>query len=424
MGLFFAAAFLFCCVLSWGGCRFVRRFGPKIGLIDKPGERKIHRTPIPTGGGLGVWFGVVAPLAAVSVLALGVGNLTESGAVSPETSTVWGVSLSRFPAFFATHIGGFAERLGELWTLLGLGTILVVLGTIDDRFGLGWKLRLGVEFLVATAAVWSGWRATFFLDMPILTGIVSVFWIVALINSFNLLDNMDALSGGVAAICALFLAAVALIFAANPESGEPQLFLGGFLLMLAGSIFGFLTLNRPPAKMFMGDGGAYFIGFLLATTTLAATFVGEETPKSAIFVPICVLAVPLYDTISVVIIRLRNGKSPFVGDNNHYSHRLVALGLSKPQAVATIYLTTAICATGAFFLYQVDFRTAILVFAQIVLTLALVAILEFAARRKIRDDERAIRAAEDAARRNDAASDAEKKDVEAAFSDKNEKNAD
>jgi UDP-GlcNAc:undecaprenyl-phosphate GlcNAc-1-phosphate transferase len=361
--------------ISWATCLLIKKIAPSIGLVDKPGFRKIHETPIPTGGGLGVWLGVLVPIAVITLAALG---------YNVEKETILGVSLARFPQFVATHIGGVAARLGQLWTLLGLGSILVVLGTIDDRKGLPWQLRLAVEFAVAIAAVAAGWRATFFLECPVITSIVSVFWIVGLVNSFNMLDNMDALSGGVATICSLFLAAVAFAFAPNPLSGEPQYFLGGFLLILAGSILGFLKLNRPPAKIFMGDGGAYFIGFLLATTTLSITFVGDNTPKTAIFVPINILAVPLYDTISVVTIRLYHHVSPFVGDKNHYSHRLVALGLSKTQAVATIYLTTAICAIGAFFLYQVNLGTAILVFVQTALILVLVAILEFAARKKIR----------------------------------------
>ena len=338
MSILFAQLAIFAGLVSFLTCLFVKKYGAKFGLIDKPGHRKIHVVPIPTGGGLGIWFGTLLPFALLTVVALG---------YSPETGAVFGIPASRFPEFVATHIGGVASRLDRLWTLLGLGSILVVLGTLDDRKGLPWQTRLGVEFLVAIAAVACGWRATFFVEYPWITWIVSVFWIVGLINSFNMLDNMDTLSGGVATICALFLAAVAFLFAPNPISGEPQYFLGGFLVALAGAILGFLALNRPPAKMFMGDGGAYFIGFLLATTTLSITFVGESTPKTAIFVPICVLATPLYDTISVVIVRLHHHKSPFEGDKNHYSHRLVALGLSKTQAVATIYLTTAICATAA-----------------------------------------------------------------------------
>ncbi len=388
--LFFVSALisLFCCLL-------VKRFGPSVGLIDKPGFRKIHVEPTPTGGGLGVWLGVLIPLSFLTLLALG---FDQSG---PDAATIFGISISQYPAFISSHIAGIASRLSQLWTLLGLGTILVILGTIDDRRGLPWQLRLAVEFLVAIAAVASGWRATLFIEIPVITWVLSVFWIVGLINSFNMLDNMDALSGGVATICSLFLAAVAFAFAPNPISGEPQLFLGGFLILLAGALIGFLTLNRPPAKMFMGDGGAYFVGFLLATTTLSITFVGGSAPKTAIFVPLCILAVPLYDTISVVTIRLRNHVSPFVGDKNHYSHRLVALGLTKPQAVATIYLTTTICAIGSFFLYQVNLTTAILVFVQTGLILTLVAILEFAARKKINEEEALLKQKENEKTKNE-----------------------
>lgn len=383
MTLIFLTLIVFAAIVSRVSCLFVKRFGVKIGLIDNPGFRKIHTIPIPTGGGLGIWLGVLTPIALVSLIALGYEH-----ADGTKQALVWGIDATKFPEFVQIHLGGLVSRLDQLWTLLGLSSILVLLGVVDDRRGLDWKFRLAIEFLVAFAAVACGWRATFFLNYPIITWIVSIFWIVGLINSFNMLDNMDALSGGVAAISAFFLAAVAFAFAPNPISGEPQYFLGAFLLVLVGSILGFLTLNRPPAKMFMGDGGAYFIGFLLATTSLSITFVGDSTPKTAIFVPVCILAVPLYDAFSVIAIRLKHGASPFVGDNNHYSHRLVALGLTKPQAVATIYLTTTVCSIGAFFLFQVNFKTALLVFIQEGLILTLVAILEFAARKKIRENER------------------------------------
>jgi UDP-GlcNAc:undecaprenyl-phosphate GlcNAc-1-phosphate transferase len=129
--------------------------------------------------------------------------------------------------------------------------------------------------------------------------------------------------------------------------------------------------------MFMGDCGAYFIGYLLATSTLSATFAGYDVPRQTIFVPIVILAVPLYDTISVIVIRLKEKRSPFVGDKSHFSHRLVELGFTKPQAVGVVYLVTTICCLGAVLLYHVnDFVGAMVIFLQVLLMLLLIAIIE------------------------------------------------
>jgi len=343
----------------------VRRFAPRFGLVDKPGHRKIHDTPIATGGGLAIWCGIILPFATAQVCLFGVVAFQDHN---------W---LQRLlPDFVLLYLGGLLQQSLKLWILLGLGTILVMLGTLDDRYNLSWKLRIFVQILVAIGAVFAGFRASLFLDFPLLTGVLSVIWIVMLINSFNLLDNMNGLSAGVALICAAFLAAV-MFLAPDPTTNQPQLFLGGFLLVLIGAILGFLLHNNPfHAKMFMGDGGAYFIGFLLACTTLGATYSGYETSRTTLFVPVLILAVPIYDTVSVVLIRLREGRSPFEGDKRHFSHRLVARGLTKTQAVFTIYLTTAVCATGSLLLYQVDFFGATLIFAQTVFVLVLIAILE------------------------------------------------
>ena len=192
---------------------------------------------------------------------------------------------------------------------------------------------------------------------------------------------MDGLSAGVAAIAAAMLAAM-MLATPRPDNSQPQLFVAGLLLVIVGSLIGFLWHNRPPARLFMGDAGSYLIGYLLAMTTLTATFAGGDLPKYAVLGPLCVLAVPLYDTATVVFIRLREGRSPFTGDKSHFSHRLVEMGLSKPKAVLTIYLATATCGLGALLLRKIDGTGAIIVGLMVVFILSLVAILETVGRRE------------------------------------------
>ena len=217
--------------------------------------------------------------------------------------------------------------------------------------------------------------------MPWLDWAFSVIWIVGLVNSLNMLDNMDGLSAGVAAIAAAMLAAV-MLTTPRPDNNQPQLFVAGLLLVILGSLLGFLWHNRPPARLFMGDAGSYLVGYLLAAITLTGTFAGGAVPKHAMLAPLCVLAVPLYDTLSVVLIRLRSGRSPVVGDQSHFSHRLVRLGMTPAQAVLTIYLATATCGLGALLLRQLNLAGAVVVLLMIACTLLLVAILEIAGHRR------------------------------------------
>lgn len=127
----------------------------------------------------------------------------------------------------------------------------------------------------------------------------------------------------------------------------------------------------------MGDAGSYLIGYLIAMATLTATFAGyQKVPPHAILAPLCVLAVPIYDTLTVIAIRLRAGRSPFEGDKSHFSHRLVELGMTKAQAVGTIYLTTATCGLGALLLHQVDLVGAAVILILVACVLVLIGILE------------------------------------------------
>ena len=135
----------------------------------------------------------------------------------------------------------------------------------------------------------------------------------------------------------------------------------------------------------MGDSGAYFIGFCIAVATLLATYAGYQTSKRhAILAPVVVMAVPLYDMFTVLLIRLKAGKSPFQADKNHFSHRLVDLGLTRPQAVLTVYLTTATCGLAALLLHQVEMAGAIIIMLLVGCILSLIGILEATARRTIK----------------------------------------
>ncbi|MBW3542833.1 MAG: undecaprenyl/decaprenyl-phosphate alpha-N-acetylglucosaminyl 1-phosphate transferase, partial [Planctomycetes bacterium] len=288
---------------------------------------------------------------------------------------------SWLPADVREMLGAAAYRSGRMWAILGLGTVLAIVGLIDDRRNLPWLPRLLVQGLVAVLLVTvADVRATVFLPWPWTGTVVSAVWVIALVNAFNFLDNMDGLSSGIALIAASLFAVVMLT-----GTGEPRWLVAGALLVLAGSLAGFLIFhNRPPARIFMGDSGSYFLGMMLASLTILGTFYEPgEAPRHAILAPLCVLAVPLYDFASVMVIRLSQGRSPFHPDKSHFSHRLVALGMRPSRAVLTIYLATLTTGLGALLLYRLDDWTgALLVIALIACVVAMVAILETAGRRR------------------------------------------
>ncbi len=346
----------------------IRRHARRLGLLDRPGGHKSHTVPTPLGGGLGIWLGVVATMLA--------------GTVAVAACRQFIGLQSYLPAQISLHLDGVWSRAADLWGILIGGTILVGLGLWDDRRGIAWPWRLAVQFLVAAAVVVGlGYSFTVFIPLPWLTQTLSVIWIVAVINSFNMLDNMDGLSGGVAAISAASLAAV--MFSTPGSAGQPQWFVAALLLVVFGALIGFLVHNRPPARIFMGDGGSYFVGFLIAVATLMATYANyENEARHAVLAPLCAMAVPLYDLSTVLWIRLREGRSPFQGDQSHFSHRLVALGLGRTQAVLTIYLVTATCGLAAVLLTRVGPAAAVMVIGIVACMLLLIVILESTGWRK------------------------------------------
>jgi UDP-GlcNAc:undecaprenyl-phosphate/decaprenyl-phosphate GlcNAc-1-phosphate transferase len=345
------AAFL----LSSLFCALARRYALRFGFLDRPGGHKGHQTPVPLGGGVAIWLATVVVLGA-SGLAVYMNG--------PE-----------LPRPMAEHVtaSGLFSRASELLGILALATVIMVMGLIDDRKSLKWRLRLGIQVLCAAILAASGIRVTLFWPFthPLLGGAVTVMWIVGLTNSFNMLDNMDGLAASVG------LVASGLFCVAQVAAGS--LFAPAVLLIVMGALGGFLLHNHAPARLYMGDAGSNFMGFLLGAMTVVGTYhvSGVDSPFS-VLAPLLVMAVPLYDTTSVVLIRLGEGRSPFQGDRRHFSHRLVARGLTPSQAVWTIDLVTLAGGLGALLLHRLDAWGAGLVMAQTACLLGVVAILELA----------------------------------------------
>ena len=263
------------------------------------------------------------------------------------------------------------SQVGRLMTILLLVFILFLLGLWDDKKHLGPFCKLGVQFVVAIAAAFfADIRVEFFIENKIIASLLSAVWIVLIINAFNFLDNMDGLSAGIAVITS------SILFTAAALNG--QVFIGSMALVFIGTLLGFLVFNFPPAKIFMGDAGSLVIGFFVALLSLRTTYYNQAQSGQwyPVFVPLVVMAVPLYDFISVTLLRICQGKSPFVGDTQHFSHRIKKRGLTDKQTVLTLYLATLCAGLSATFLYQVNLAGAVLIFAQTVMILMIIAIFE------------------------------------------------
>lgn len=344
----------------------VRRYADRLGLVAKLGGHSTHHTVTPLGGGIGIYSAVLG-----TFLVGGILIATIHGGGPTVMNRTW------IPPSILAMLPGVWSRLPELTGLMSGGTILVILGLADDRYNVSPWWRLAIEFCVAAGVVLGlGVELTAFIALPWLTRLLSILWIVAVINSFNMLDNMDGLSGGVAAIISASMA-TAMMVTPNPGSGQPQILVASLLWVLCGSLLGFLWHNRPPAKIFMGDAGSYFVGYIISVAMLMATFAADGANRPhAVLAPLCAMAVPLYDMTTVIWIRIRQRRSIFTGDRSHFSHRLVDLGLSRTQAVMTIYLVTATCGLAAVLLVGVSITQAAMVLGIVGCMMLLVIILE------------------------------------------------
>jgi UDP-GlcNAc:undecaprenyl-phosphate GlcNAc-1-phosphate transferase len=305
----YLAAFVVPLLLAWVLTPLALRLAIRLDVLDAPGERKTQETAVPYLGGVAIVIAFSA-----TVLA-------------------------------AAAVKGAGSEVGTLALLLVTGVLLALLGLVDDLRGVSVPLRLLIEAGAGVVVVVTGSGATI-TTSPALNAVATVAWVVLIINAVNLLDNMDGLSAGVAAIASLtfFVLAVSV--------GE--FLVAALSIALAGCAVGFLRHNFHPARIYMGDAGALFLGFLLAV--IATRLELKATPPVvAFFVPLLVLGVALFDTTLVVVERLKHGRSPFQGGRDHTSHRLVFVGLPVPVSVGLIYATAL--ALGWLALLLAELRT-------------------------------------------------------------------
>lgn len=347
----------------------VKKVSLAIDFVDMPGERKVHQQPISLGGGIAIFLGIIITFTVALVCAY----LLKVSAPIP-----W------VPPDIYDYLPGVFQMIPRLSIIFIGASGIFILGLFDDVKRLSASTKLLFQIIIGIFVVANGISFSLFLGPlgswgQIISALATVFWIVLITNSYNLLDHMDGLSSGIAAITAAVFMIIAL------KTG--QYFIASFLITIIGAAAAFLVFNFHPAKIFMGDAGSLLLGYFIAILTIQFTFYKEPQSYYALLTPVLVVAIPIFDTIVVIVIRFLNKKPVFIGDKNHLAHRLVALGLSVPDAVILIYVLTVCAGLSAILLYclnpdrLINLTGAIMVFGQVVLLLCIVTILEHTGRK-------------------------------------------
>ena len=314
------------CGITTGLVPLVRRFGLRVGLFDQPDGRKQHSTPMVRLGGIAMVVGFAVSL-----------------------STVWG-----FGGF-----GALAPARDQLiWSTLAGSLCFFIIGLADDLFALSPWPRLAGQIAVS-AVIWSQGLRIGAIDLPWLTSssgaislpdglslLATVIWLVGITNAINWLDGLDGLAAGVAGIAAIGLVSVSFSL--------HQVAAGFLAAALAGCCLGFLRHNFNPARIFMGDGGSYFLGFTLAAISIVGPAKGLTTVS--LLLPLLILSLPVADMSAVIMGRLREGRSPFYPDRRHLHHRLLRAGFSHRRTVLLIYVFTQWLASLAMVVANAEMR--------------------------------------------------------------------
>ena len=272
---------------------------------------------------------------------------------------------------------GMFSVLPTLCVTAGGAAAAVLLGLWDDKFAMSAAAKFGGQFLIALLVVLYGdVRLNIFVQNQYVDVPVTVFWIMLMMNSINFFDNMDGLAAGVIAIALGIFAFIAGL--------NGQLFIAAICALSCGVCCGFWFYNMAPARIFMGDSGSHFLGYLAALAACEVSFfdISYSLSRFPVLIPLLVLALPLFDTFMVVLIRTINKKPFWIGDHNHISHRFVHMGLTRPQAVLLVHLLSLSIGLAALPIFWGDFRTAAILVFQALLQLTVVTILQFALARK------------------------------------------
>ncbi|BAZ49080.1 undecaprenyl/decaprenyl-phosphate alpha-N-acetylglucosaminyl 1-phosphate transferase [Nostoc ellipsosporum NOK] len=295
--------FLLACLVTWRLIPTVRNFALRVGWADQPNARRLNREPLPNAGGLAIYAGVIAALVLASLLR------------PIELQSV----------------------LAQVLTILLGGSILVLVGFIDDQFGLPPSVRLWAQIVTALLLFANGINIAVNFGTPIdsfLSMILTVLWVVGITNAINLMDGMDGLAGGVSFITAMSLLGVAAQF---PNKAAATLVLAA----LGGAALGFLRHNFHPSRIIMGDAGAYFFGYVLAATSILGDL--QITTVFSLIPTVLFLLLPVLDTTQVFVRRLLAGKNPLsTPGKDHLHHRLLAWGFSQRHAAFTLWAITLI----------------------------------------------------------------------------------
>ena len=308
----------------------VKSLARKWGAVDVPKDgRRLHDHPIPRMGGLAIFLGFL-------------------------------LSVILFIPFVQPDGLGFQLK----GMLLG-AVIIVVLGILDDIYALPALPKLIVQIVAAVIAVWSGnvietisnpniFSNDLYWELGWLSIPVTVIWIVAVTNAVNLIDGLDGLACGVSTISSMTVLVIALTVA------EPTVAV--LMACLAGGCIGFLPYNTNPAKIFMGDTGSTFLGYVLAVVSIQGLF--KYYTLISFVVPFLMLGLPIFDTCFAFIRRIAHGQSPMHADRSHIHHRLIDMGLNQKQAVAVLYVISAILGLSAVVLTTIgSLRAMLLLFA-------------------------------------------------------------